>query len=160
MRACPSKWSLPSLLTQFKFPFTGMAKNSGFLEQVTAIFRREDEIIIVRLPHIQNTPHFFVFVWVVISSLHSQNLTPGMPKWQEVSHGSSRTLLRRKHVNDNPCHRRCCFINCSPWFVSCNFIRVSLAWSTSPEGFLLGRRTSCRPISDVVDFSECVPNII
>lgn len=35
-----------SALTKFKFPLAGMAKNSGFLEQVSAIFRREDEIII------------------------------------------------------------------------------------------------------------------
>uniref|UniRef100_M8C547 Uncharacterized protein n=1 Tax=Aegilops tauschii TaxID=37682 RepID=M8C547_AEGTA len=35
-----------SALIKFKFPLAGMAKNSGFLEQVSAIFRREDEIII------------------------------------------------------------------------------------------------------------------
>uniref|UniRef100_M8BK42 Uncharacterized protein n=1 Tax=Aegilops tauschii TaxID=37682 RepID=M8BK42_AEGTA len=68
---------------QFTVFHPRMAKNSHFVEQVSAIFRKDDEIIVfrkLRLP------------------------ISGMPKWQEVSHGSSRTLLRWLHCRDR--HRR------------------------------------------------------
>ncbi|XP_044439589.1 uncharacterized protein [Triticum aestivum] len=78
---------------------SGMAKNSHFVEQVSAIFRKDDEIIVVRLPLALNvfSPFFFQFRKLRLP-------ISGMPKWQEVSHGSSRTLLRWLHCRDR--HRR------------------------------------------------------